>query len=215
MVNAVLSVSFTAAIPYDLSHMKNSLLLPKPFTQLPASDCKQCHFEKNDVVFRKDDKCRGIFFVVEGSIELRRYSAAGSVIVLHTANTGETFAEASLFSEAYHCDAHVSVASTLIELSRDGIHTLFDSDPLFAKQLTQQFTLQIQQYRRKVELLSIGSATERVFCGISEGLLKTQIKAFAAEIGLSHEVVYRSLSTLVAQGRLIKLSRGCFTLPAS
>lgn len=189
-------------------------MLPEPFTALPDKDCKQRNYAKNDCVFRKDDRSRGIFFVLSGSIELRRYTSAGTVVVLHTANAGETFAEASLFSDRYHCDAYVAMPSELIELSQEAIHALFNSDPTFAKNLTRQFSLQIQHYRRKVELLSIGNATERVLYAIAEGLLKSQIKVFAAEIGLSHEVVYRSLATLVAQGKLIKLSRGNFALPA-
>jgi CRP-like cAMP-binding protein len=208
-----MSVSFKTEIQYDLNHMDKEML-PEPFTALSDKDCKQRNYAKNDCVFRKDDRSRGIFFVLSGSIELRRYTSAGTVVVLHTANAGETFAEASLFSDRYHCDAHVAVPSELIELSQKAIHALFDSDPIFAKNLTRQFSLQIQHYRRKVELLSIGNATERVLYAITEGLLKTQIKVFAAEIGLSHEVVYRSLATLVAQGKLVKLSRGRFALPA-
>jgi CRP-like cAMP-binding protein len=187
--------------------------LPEPFNQLSNSDCKQRIYDKDHCIFRQGDKSRGIFFVINGSIELRRYTSAGAVVVIHVAKSGETFAEASLFSDTYHCDAYVAAPSELIELNRKSINHLFDTDSAFARTLTRQLTQQIQHYRRKVELLSISNATERVFCGIVEGLLKSHIKVFSTEIGLSHEVVYRSLSKLVAQGKLIKLSRGRFVLP--
>ena len=189
------------------------MLLPEPLNQLSSHDCKQRRYEKSQCVFRQGDSSRGIFFVIDGSIELRRYTSAGQVVVIHTARSGETFAEASLFSDTYHCDAYVATPTELIELSLNSINHLFNTNSAFARSLTRQLTQQVQQYRRKIELLSISSATERVFFGIVEGLLKTHIKVFAAEIGLSHEVVYRSLSKLVAQGKLRKLSHGHFELP--
>jgi len=187
--------------------------LPEPFNQLVEKDCKQRHYEKDQYVFRQGDKSRGIFFVVDGNIQLRRYTSSEAIVVIHTVKPGETFAEASLFSETYHCDAYVAAPSELIELNRKTINHIFDTDSTFARSFARQLTQQIQQYRRKVQLLSINNATERVFSGVVEGLLKTQVKVFAAEIGLSHEVVYRSLSKLVAEGRLIKPSRGHFVLP--
>lgn len=79
--------------------------------------------------------------------------------------------------------------------------------------LTQRFAQQIQEYRRKIELLAIRNANARVYCGLEEGLLQNDIKPFASEIGLTHEAVYLSLRKLEKLGKVEKLGRGKFQIP--
>lgn len=100
----------------------------------------------------------------------------------------------------------------LTELSKTGVLELFNSNTEFATMLTQRFAHQIQEYRRKIELLAIRVANDRVYFGLAEGLLQTDIKSFALEIGLTHEVVYRSLNTLTKQGKIERLGRGNFRI---
>ncbi|MFT5116875.1 MAG: CRP-like cAMP-binding protein [Kiritimatiellia bacterium] len=187
-------------------------MLPTPFDQLQEQQINRLFLSKGDIVFREGDKTRGIFFIVSGIVELRRYTLTGDKVVIHTAKTRETFAEASLFSNHYHCDAQAIMATEIIELKKEGLLYFFQHDITFATALTAQFASQIMTYRRKIELMAIRNATERVYCGFVEGLMKNEITSFAAEIGLSHEVVYRSLSNLVKQGRLHKISRGKYSL---
>ncbi|MEL6964249.1 MAG: cyclic nucleotide-binding domain-containing protein, partial [Pseudomonadota bacterium] len=61
--------------------------------------------KRGDLVFATGDKTRGLFRVEDGLIRLVRHAADGREVTLHLAKPGDFFAEASLFSESYHCDA--------------------------------------------------------------------------------------------------------------
>ncbi len=183
-------------------------MLPTPFDLIPRSALRQYQLKKSEVIFHQDDETRGLFFVVTGHIDLVRVTEAGHGVVIHRAKQGETFAEASLFSETYHCDAVCVSDSQLIEMNRKVVMAKFQSDSNFAFSLAQKFAQQNQFYRRKVELMAMKSAEERVFAAVLEGMLTGNIKSLAAEIGLTHEVVYRSLSKLTASGMLVKTERG-------
>jgi CRP-like cAMP-binding protein len=48
-------------------------------------------------------------------VRLVRYGRAGEEVLLHDARAGEFFAEASLDSPRYHCDAVASESSELLQ----------------------------------------------------------------------------------------------------
>lgn len=188
-------------------------MIPSPYDALPCSEIAKKKIHKGEYIFRQGDKTFGMFFITSGTIELCRFAEDGAVVIIHTARPNQTFAEASVFSESYHCDAIANETTELLIFKKSALLDLFSSDQDFAIKLTAHFSHQIQKSRRKVELLSIRQATKRVYLAIVEGLLKSDIKSFASEIGLSHEVVYRSLSELVKNGRLVKSGRGIYSLP--
>lgn len=183
-------------------------MLPAPFDLVQRSAHRHLHLENETVVFRQDDKTRGLFFVIEGGVELRRYTQTGQSVIVHRAKGGETFAEASLFSELYHCDAITTSKSHLVELDRLIILRKFHDEPGFALAITKRFAQQNQGFRQKLELLAIRNAEERILVAILEGCLSGSIKAFASDICLAHEVVYRGLANLVNKGVLVKTGRG-------
>ena len=187
-------------------------MLPDPFQTVPAHACRNLHLAKGGAAFRQGDRTKGLFIILVGKMELRRFTEAGDIIVIHRAVAGETFAEPSLFSKAYHCDAVALQQTELVELDRGYILRSFRSDPDFAFALTRRFATQLQDYRRKLELLAIRSAEARVHAAVADGLLRADIKAFAADIGLSHEAVYRALAKLAHQGRLKKVARGRYEI---
>lgn len=190
-------------------------MLPTPFQLIPHTARRHRHLVNEGVVFRQGDKTRGLFFVIEGNIELRRFTQAGQSVIIHRAKSGETFAEASLFSEHYHCDAITTGKSHLVELDRTVILEKFHDEPDFALAIVKRFAHQNQENRRKLELLAIRSAEERIFTAILDGFLTQNIKAFASDIGLTHEVVYRGLAKLVDKGMLVKVGRGKYLTTAS
>ncbi len=188
-------------------------MLPSPFQLLPQSALRSHQLDADEVIFRQGTKTRGLFFVVEGKIELRRFTEAGHGVLIHRAKSGQTFAEASLFSDHYHCDAVCTAKSQLIEMDRMTVLQKFQNDPNFALAIAKRFARQNQNYRRKVEMLTIKSAEERIYAGILDGLLTDSIRSFATEIGLTHEAVYRGLAKLVENGKLVKAGRGKFFPP--
>ena len=91
-------------------------MLPAPLDQLPDASRHAVRVEKGTILFRHGDTSRAFYFVQKGAVRLVRHSKAGDEITIHQSFPGETFAEASLFSDAYHCDAVVERDATLLQL---------------------------------------------------------------------------------------------------
>ena len=85
-------------------------------------------------------------------------------------------------------------------------------EPLHDLPSVLRFAEQIQQRRRRIELLSIRFSDERIVAALKDGLLVADMGKFSEEIGLAQKTVYRTLSTLTRQGRIVKKARGQYQL---
>lgn len=188
--------------------------LPAPLDRLEKTARKSVSLEVGNSLFLQNAPTRGLYFLQHGNMELRRFTRSGETIVLHRAMPGETFAEASLFVPNYHCEAVATTASEVLELDRKAVLDWFASDNEFAMALTSRFASQIQSYRRRLEIVAIRSAQDRVYAALWDGMLTGNIKSLAGEIGLTHEVVYRALAKLVKNKRIEKTARGQYRLSA-
>lgn len=186
-------------------------MLPSPLHCLPTFAQKELKVGKDEAIFHQGRATGGIFYVVRGRVELRRHTESGVHIVIHRADAGETFAEASLFSDAYHCDAVALEDTVVIRLAKKAVLEQFLGDPEFARALAGQFAGQVQFYRRRIELLAIHSAEDRILSALVDRPMTGNIISFASEIGLTHEATYRALAKLVRKGKLIKVGRGKYT----
>ena len=163
-------------------------------------------------LFRAGGRAVGFYEVVRGSVRLLRTDRNGREAVLQVANAGETLAEASLFSPTYHCDAVAAApavvrffpkAAMLRELQRDA-----DAAKAFAAMLAQQ----VMTLRTRLERRNIHSARERVrhFLTVSAGAdrrtvaLPGTLKDLAADLGLTHEALYRTLASMEADGEITR-----------
>jgi CRP-like cAMP-binding protein len=131
-----------------------------------------------------------------------------ATLTLHVAQPGEAFAEASLFSRTYHCDAAADIPSPVRAYSKPVLLRALREDPGAALALTGHLARQVQVLRGHIELLNIKSARERLLAYLHNHLsasarqveLGRTWKAIATEIGLTHEAVYRALAALERDG---------------
>ena len=182
--------------------------LPEPFNKLALAQTKQRTIKAGEALFLQGNTTKGLFYLHVGAIDLTRETSAGHNIVIHRAYAGEFFAEASLFTGKYHCTAIATSDAHIIECSRDAIKSLLQNDLEFTQAVVSKFATQIQEGRRRIELLSIRSADERILAAINSGLLIDDISKLADLLGLAQETVYRALKRLVTRGEIIKNARG-------
>jgi CRP-like cAMP-binding protein len=164
--------------------------------------------DAGEMLFTTGDPVRSLFVVAEGRLRLLRHTADGATLTLHVARAGEAFAEASLFSRTYHCDAVADVRSTLTAYPKRTLLRALREDPGAALALTGHLAGQVQTLRGQVELLNIKSARERVLAYLHNHLSASARrveperpwKTIATEIGLTHEAVYRALAELERDG---------------
>lgn len=189
--------------------MSNNIL-PEPLSRLTSTDQKCRQLTCGESLFRQGSRTTGLFYLVSGTIDLSRMTKSGRNVVIHRARSGDTFAEASLFSDTYHCTALAVNNAEIIECKRAAILKLMETDPVFSQSMICRFAQQIQEGRRRIELLSMHSAEERIMTALSDGMLIDDLASFADIIGLAPETVYRTLRKLTKKGVIEKLARGVY-----
>src|ERR1035437_6345671 len=175
--------------------------------------------KSGEALFRLGDKPAGLCEVLVGRVRMCRVDRAGHEIVLHVAGPGETLAEASLFSPAYHCDAIASTDALVRIYPKAALLAAFDHDPKAAQAFSATLARQIMNLRTRNEQRNIRSARERLrhYLKLNAGAdgravdLQGTLKDIAAELGHTHEALYRTLAALERSGE-IKSAKGKITL---
>ena len=163
-----------------------------------------------EALFRLGDKAAGFYEIVSGRVRLVRVDRVGRETVLHVAGPAETLAEASLFSGQYHCDAVANTDATVRVYPKRQVVSVFEKDPKALKTFTAMLAHQVMRLRARLQQRNIRSARERVrqFLALNIGPdgrsveLHGTLKDLAAEIGLTHEALYRALAALERAGEI-------------
>lgn len=175
--------------------------------------------EPGEALFHQGDKASAVFEVEQGRLRLIRHTLSSRDVVLHTARSGELFAEAALFADRYHCDAVAAVASRVRAYPKRKLLAAFRKDPALGEHFMASLANQVQALRTQLEQRNIRSARERVLhylmlAVVEDGFtvpLDGTLMDLAAELGLTHEVFYRTLAALEKDGIITK-SRSAITL---
>ena len=179
--------------------------------EIPAAlrgPAARLHYGAGATIFRAGGPTHSVFFVETGAVRLVRYGRAGEEVVLHDVVGGEFFAEASLDSARYHCGAVASGPTTLLAVPAAALRELLNTDRKFAYEWIAMLTRQLRAARSRIERLSLKSAAERVrHLLVSEGrgsrsevVLRGTLKDLARQLGLTHEVLYRTLASMEREG---------------
>ena len=86
-----------------------------------------------ELLFRQGDRATAIYKVESGRLRLIRRTVDDHLVILHTARRGEFFAEASLFAEAYHCDAVADAQSRVRVYPKAIVMEALRTDPSLAE----------------------------------------------------------------------------------
>jgi CRP-like cAMP-binding protein len=158
-------------------------------------------------LFNRGDRPKAMFFVVSGEVQLVRQSAAGNTIVLQRARSG-FIAEASLDQAAYHCDALAVSPSQVVVVPGKAFRQALAEDD-FRSRWIVHLGRELRRTRTQVERLGLKSAEERIIHYIEtegdDGTLRLtrSRKEWAAELGLTHEALYRALARMQRSGDLL------------
>jgi CRP-like cAMP-binding protein len=161
-----------------------------------------------ETVFRAGSRPRKIYWVLDGEVRLVRRSRNGAEIVLQRASTG-FIAEASLESPRYHCDAVAAAKSRLVAFPIERFRQALADDDKFRAFWMHRLAREVRALRSQSERLALRSAAERIEHYIEaeghEGRLELSRsrKAWAAELGLTHEALYRTLAEMQRLGTLM------------
>ena len=171
-------------------------------------------FVAGQMLFDQGDATVGVYEVVSGKVRQVRVDPEGRDVVVGIAGPGEMIAEASLFSGTHDCAAR-AVTNAVVRLYRKAtLLAQLERDPQAALSFMATLVEKILSLRIRLERRSILSARDRVRHYLTTNVggrertvaLPSSLKDLAAELGLTHEALYRTLSEMSARGEIARLN---------
>jgi CRP-like cAMP-binding protein len=161
-------------------------------------------------LFRTGARTAGLYEIVKGKVRLVRVDRSGREAVLQVATPGDTLAEASLFSSTYHCDAIATTDAVVRLYPKAVLLAELERNPKVAQSFTAMLAHQVMTLRTRLEQRNIHSARDRVrhYLAINADpsgrtvALSGTLKDIAADLGLTHEALYRTLADMAADGEI-------------
>ena len=158
-------------------------------------------------IFLAGQRPASLYFVASGEAVMSRTDQRGRTLVLQRASGG-FLAEASLSSPRYHCDAFARSDCRLLSFPVPALRRAIDSDAGTRWSWIGMLSSEIRRQRVVAERLALKSVRERVLHWLlSEGgegrrRIATTRKELAAELGVTHEALYRCLAAMVRDGEI-------------
>ena len=185
--------------------------LPDELVQLLPPEllaaCELRRHGRGECLFHSGANPQHMHFVVRGEVVLERSGRQGEPIVLQRTRHGFV-GEASLQAAHYHCDARVLADADIVRLPVQALRRALERDPLFASRWIGMLNREVRRLRQQCERLALHRAQDRLV-----HLLETEgqqgrlaidggLKSVAAELGITHEALYRCLAAMEKQGSL-------------
>lgn len=176
---------------------------------------KERVWARGEQMFRRGDRPKYMFYILSGEARLLRHSPAGAEVIFQRARRG-FLAEASLEQPAYHCDGVAAESTNSLAVPIAGFRAALSHEKLRGLWL-RHLSHELRRVRAQSERLALRSANERIIHFIeTEGsgamlMLSQNKKSWAAELGLTHEALYRALRAMTNAG-LLEISGPCIRL---
>jgi CRP-like cAMP-binding protein len=169
---------------------------------------------RDEPLFRQGDPATAVFLISRGRLRMIRHLASGDRITIHTGRSGELFAEGSLFSNVYQCDAIAAEPTQVRACGKAEMLAAIDDSPSTLLALLEQVTRSLHHARAMRELRNIRSANDRVLHHLYLSASKDGAVVFdrpllevAEDLGLAHEAYYRALAALARAGEINRMGR--------
>lgn len=174
------------------------IMLKNLLTVVISRATRRRELAKESYLFHQGDEVKSVFVVETGSIELTRFQENGAPLILQRAGPGAFLAEASVYSEIYHCDALAAEACLIHEWERSAFLKLLADTPGYSELWAAYLAKEVQSARYRSEILTRKGVSERLDCWLTwkGGAMppKGNWKSVAAQIGVSPEALYRELA---------------------
>ena len=168
------------------------------FDRLHRLDPAEREFAPGAVLFRRGDEVSVLHLVVAGEAHLVRHREDGGTLVLQRARPNTVLAEASVFSERYHCDCVAVAPTRTLAVARSAVRTLLTMDSGFAEAFAHHLAHELQATRLRAEILSLRTVRQRLDAWVAwhgdELPPRGTWATVASELGTSPEALYREIA---------------------
>lgn len=152
---------------------------------------------RGESLFLTGAPVRSMYLVVAGAVDLVRHSDAGLRILLHRAGPGSVLAEASAYSEVYHCDGTAAGAALVRAVPVAWFRARLDGNPDLARAWAARLARGLQEARMQAALRSMRRVGERLEAWLAGGRPlppRGQWQDLADSLGVTREALYRELA---------------------
>ncbi|WP_159588914.1 Crp/Fnr family transcriptional regulator [Chelativorans xinjiangense] len=150
----------------------------------------------SEPLFHTGDRIDQMFLVIEGQIGLIRQTSMGTELRLQAARRGQVVAEASAYSDVYHCDARANANSTICCIPVVTFRSRLNGNQGAADAWAAYLARAVQSARTGAEIRTLRTVAERLDAWLGESRTmpeKGTWTELAAELGVSREALYREL----------------------
>lgn len=197
------------------------ITLPDVFAFLPPDQVHRMDLPVGTFVFRENEGCGRIGFVLSGSIRVYKEHDAGKSITLYRLGAGDTCIlsmSCALSNPIHQASAIVEEDATVLTISAGGFRNLMNTSndardyvfSMFASRLTDVMILIEEIVFRRMDERLAGILIDHAARHHSPIINATHEK-LAEEAGTAREVVTRILRDFVARG-WVELHRGSVTI---
>lgn len=153
--------------------------------------------ERGQSLFFAGDRIRSMYLVNGGQIDLVRHTCAGDRMILQRVLPGAVLAEASAYSETYHCDGTARVPSEVRAIPVTVFRQRLGGDVVASAAWAAHLAYGLQSARMRAEVRTLRTVAERLdaWLGAEQRLPpKGQWQELAQTLGVSREALYRELA---------------------
>jgi CRP-like cAMP-binding protein len=152
---------------------------------------------KDETLFLTVAPVRSMFLVTEGQVDLIRHTQTGLRILLYRAGPGAVLAEASAYSDVYHCDGIAAGPAQVRSIALATFRARLDENLGLASAWAARLAHGLQGARMNAAIRSMRTVEERLDAWLAGGKAlppKGQLQNLAEALGVSREALYRELS---------------------
>lgn len=162
-------------------------------------------------LFRCGEPVERLHWILRGELLAVRQTPSGQEAVITRGRAGEFFAEASLFTPNYTCEAVARKPCVLLCIPAHDLKSALASNSEFSGLFLRSTVMALRRQCSRIERLRIHGAADRIEHFLScetasDGWsqLGMPLSEWAIDLGLEPATLYRTLRTLEDKGRLVR-----------
>lgn len=171
-------------------------IMSDPLSSLFTS-ARNVTLSEGDILFRTGDAITGMFRVLSGEMRLVRHTVHGASLILQRVRHGGILAEASAYSQIYHCDGEAVGDVTLQAIGRSEFLNALQRDANLSTAWSRVLARGVQSARTLSELRTLPRVADRLDAWLDLGNDlpdKGRWQEVARELGVTREAFYRELA---------------------
>lgn len=169
---------------------------------------KIINIDKGNIIYRENDRCENITFLIEGEIIILSYNENGDEDIYNHLKEGDIFGNSLIFNEdnRYLGNVIASKKSKIFIISKNNFLILLKNNSLLLEAYLKKEASDTLLDKKKIKALSKHTIEEKIIylLSINPQGLNISISELAKTLFIPRPSLSRSISKLIKEGKIIK-----------